>query len=79
MNAIHKLMALILTKRKLTNQEVIGCKAAIHSLTRSLFIEKIGDEFSITSRGFLDIQNKYYALNEISSLRVTIMNKQLSP
>ncbi|QLA00418.1 UDP-3-O-(3-hydroxymyristoyl)glucosamine N-acyltransferase [Enterobacter cloacae] len=79
MNAIHKLMALILSKRKLTNQEVIGCKAAIHSLIRSLFIEKIGDEFSITSRGFLDIQNKYYALNEISSLRVSIMNKQLSP
>ncbi len=77
LSSIHKLMALILSQKKLTNQEVIGCKAAIHSLTRSLFIDKVGNEFCITSRGFTDIQNKYYALNEISTLRINIMNKQL--
>ncbi|EAS6751917.1 UDP-3-O-(3-hydroxymyristoyl)glucosamine N-acyltransferase, partial [Salmonella enterica] len=53
------------------------CKAAIHSLTRSQFIDKIGNEYILTDRGFSDVQLKYYALNEITNLRISIMNKQL--
>ncbi|EAT0463957.1 UDP-3-O-(3-hydroxymyristoyl)glucosamine N-acyltransferase, partial [Salmonella enterica] len=74
--SIHKLMSMVLEK-KLTNQELIGCKAAIHSLTRSQFIDKIGNEYILTDRGFSDVQLKYYALNEITNLRISIMNKQL--
>ncbi|PXO17945.1 UDP-3-O-(3-hydroxymyristoyl)glucosamine N-acyltransferase [Salmonella enterica] len=74
--SIHKLMSMVLDK-KLTNQELIGCKAAIHSLTRSQFIDKIGNEYILTDRGFSDVQLKYYALNEITNLRISIMNKQL--
>ncbi|EBJ1398846.1 UDP-3-O-(3-hydroxymyristoyl)glucosamine N-acyltransferase, partial [Salmonella enterica subsp. enterica serovar Newport] len=74
--SIHKLMSMVLEK-KLTNQELIGCKAAIHSLTSSQFIDKIGNEYILTDRGFSDVQLKYYALNEITNLRISIMNKQL--
>jgi len=64
--------------RELNIQDNIGFDAALHSLIRSSLIEKTSEEFIITESGFNDINLKYYSINELNKIRITIMNKQLS-
>lgn len=67
----------IIFNRKLGNDDYIASKAAIHSLIRTSMIEKNNNGYVIRHKGFENILQRYYALNDINELRIKIMNKQL--
>lgn len=75
--SIYKVTEKIMN-RKFDNKDNLACKAAIHSLNRSAFIDSKNEFYSITELGYKNITKIYYSMSEISNLRVKIMNKQLS-
>lgn len=75
-SSIYKILSLLI-ESKLTSQEEVGCKAAIHSLIRSLYINKTGGYFSLTAQGFEEISERYFALAKINDFRIEVMNMQM--
>ncbi|WP_407439883.1 retron St85 family effector protein [Lelliottia sp.] len=74
---LTKLLSLVLN-RPLVKDDYIACRAALHGLVRTSMVEKNNDIFTIRQNGFDDISTRYYSINEINSLRIKIMNKQLA-
>ncbi|MBN3069912.1 UDP-3-O-(3-hydroxymyristoyl)glucosamine N-acyltransferase [Pectobacterium brasiliense] len=76
---IHIIMKLlsVIFNRKLMNDDYIASKAAIHSLIRTSMIEKSNSGYVIRKKGFENIHERYYSLNDINEIRIKIMNKQL--
>ncbi|KKW52471.1 retron St85 family effector protein [Pantoea sp. V108_6] len=77
MHIITNLLSVIF-ERKLKNDDYIASKAALHSLIRTSMIEKSNNVYVIRSKGFENILERYYAINDINEIRIKIMNKQLS-
>lgn len=77
MHMITNLLGVIF-ERKLKNDDYIASKAALHSLIRTSMIEKSNNVYVIRSKGFENILERYYAINDINEIRIKIMNKQLS-
>ena len=77
MHTITTLLGIIF-ERKLKNDDYIASKAALHSLIRTSMIEKTNNAYVIKSKGFQNILDRYYAINDINEIRIKIMNKQLT-